>query len=80
MNAEQKEITEEEYEDYVTEVYGDIDVCGYSYPAGQVLREIDPTAFRCGIADMPEVWICGECGEEYETEDEANECCQDSEE
>jgi len=42
---------EQDYEDYLNEAYGDIDVCGMSYPAGQVLREIDPTAFDVGFAD-----------------------------
>jgi len=27
------------------------------------------------LDDMPGVWVCGECGTEYETEDEAEECC-----
>ena len=81
MNAEQKEITEDEYEDLLNEE--SVNILGCEYSVGTVLKEVDPVRFGCNYCDyssenMP--WICGECGEEYETEDEANECCQDSEE
>ena len=42
---------EEEYENMLDECYGEIDVCGYSYSASYALRELDPTAYRCGMAD-----------------------------
>lgn len=32
-------------------VYGDVDVCGYSYSAADLLKEKDPTAYRCGFLD-----------------------------
>ena len=79
MNAKEKEITEEEYEETLDDIYGDIDICGYKYPAGRALREIDPVAFRCGLADEPIKWLCGDCEKEHDTEEEAAECCKEEE-
>ena len=72
-----KEIDEKEYEDKLNEIYGDVDICGFKYPAGRALREIDPVAFRCGLAEEPEVWVCDGCDTEHETEEEATECCKE---
>ena len=45
------------YEEYLTEIYGTVSVCGMEYDAGRALRELDPTAFRCGMSE----YEC-ECG------------------
>ena len=42
---------EDIYEEMLDECYGEIDVCGYSYSASYALRELDPVAYRCGMAD-----------------------------
>lgn len=42
-----------EYKDFLNDVYGEVYVCGYTYEAGSVLADVDPIAFRCGMAD----WI-----------------------
>jgi len=42
---------EEQYRDMLDDVYGEIDICGYKYPAGKALADIDPTAFRGGLLD-----------------------------
>jgi hypothetical protein len=39
------------YQDMLDDVYGDINICGYEYPASAVLRDVDPTAYRCGYVD-----------------------------
>lgn len=41
-------LADEEYADHLDECYGDVEVCGYSYGAGRLLKEVDPVAFRCG--------------------------------
>lgn len=41
----------DEYCEMLTEAYGMVRVCGYEYEAGAVVREMDPTAFRCGMLD-----------------------------
>lgn len=44
-------LTNDEYVDYLNEIYGDVDVCGNSYGAGSLLEDADPVAFRCGKSD-----------------------------
>jgi len=42
---------EEQYRDMLDDVYGEIDICGYKYPASRALADIDPIAFREGFHD-----------------------------
>ena len=49
--------TDKWFLDRLNEVYGEIDVCGYKHHAGNLLKEIDPTAFRCGMNDC----LDGDC-------------------
>lgn len=42
---------ERNYADYLNELYGTVEVCGYEYEAGDVLYELDPTAFAVGMSD-----------------------------
>ena len=72
--AEEYFMDEDEFATYLDERYGDIDVCGYKYFAGHALRELDPTAFDCMQADT-ERWICFECGNLFDDEDDADNCC-----
>ena len=43
---------EVEFKEYLNDMYGDINICGMSYPAGDTLEEIDPTAFDVMYADF----------------------------
>lgn len=45
--------SEDDYEAYINEVCEEVEVCGYTYEAGYALKNLDPTAFRCGMVD----WI-----------------------
>lgn len=77
MNAEQKELTEEEYEEMLNDIYGDVNICGGTYTSGHALKMLDPTAFRVGLSDWEtELWFCSECDKEYNDEEEAEECCK----
>lgn len=42
---------EERYEETLRELYGDVNVCGMEMDAVRVLKEMDPTAYRCGVND-----------------------------
>ena len=44
-------ITDEEYADVLDELYGDVEVAGYTFNTNRVLQELDPIAFRCGKSD-----------------------------
>ena len=43
--------TESEFLDMLNESYGDVDICGFSFGAGDALERLDPTAFRCAYVD-----------------------------
>lgn len=77
------EMSDDEYQEFLTEIYGQVDVCGYKYNAGYVLKELDPTAFRCGKSDeesmRDDTFECGVCGTVFNDEDEAEECCKPEE-
>lgn len=45
------ESTEDEYDSYLDGCYGDLDVCGSTFSASYALKNLDPTAYRCGKSD-----------------------------
>ena len=68
--------TDDEFEDYLNEIYGEVTIAGIKIDAGRILREMDPIAFDCAKNERDEfVWECEDCGEVYDTEEEAEECC-----
>lgn len=50
-------MTDTEFQDFLTETYGSITIGGITFDAGEILKNMDPTAFRVFMADM-------ECEEE----------------
>lgn len=83
MNATQKEITDEEYEDYLNDIYGEVKICGMTFDSGRALKKLDEIAFNCGKNDYEsenEIWICEECNKEYNNEEDAENCCKESNE
>lgn len=40
-------IPDSDHEEYLTEVYGYVSVCGQEFGAGSLLVDADPVAFRC---------------------------------
>lgn len=49
----QTTMTQEEraYADYLNDLYGDVFIGNYSYMSGDALFQLDPIAFRVGMAD-----------------------------
>lgn len=41
----------ERYDDLLDEVYGDVCIGAWTYPASRTLRDVDPIAYRCGYND-----------------------------
>jgi len=69
-----REISDEEYEQVLNEVYGVVKLGHFEWDAGYLIREMDPTAFRCGKADYedtlePEKVACDMCGDDFEEEE-----------
>ena len=88
MKAYKKEFepSDDEYARYLTEIYGEVSICGQMFSAGWALQQLDETAFRIGkgeweglVTHSQTVWVCDNCGEEYEEKEDANECCSECE-
>ncbi len=45
------EISDEEYEELIDEISGEVQIGSLTYSAGRVLREVDPIAFRVGKSE-----------------------------
>jgi hypothetical protein len=59
---------EDRYNDFLDEVFGDSMIGGYAYHTSRALKEVDPTAYRCGFND----WLDSElqCGILFEKNNE----------
>ena len=53
MEAYEISRSDDDYREYLDEVYGTVEIAGGTYSAGSTLELVDPTAFRCGLND----WI-----------------------
>lgn len=42
---------EDLYEETLNEVYDDVEIGNLSFSAGDIVRNLDPVAFRCGVSD-----------------------------
>ena len=76
MNAREKEFGDSEIDDLIDEMYPAVRICGIEFLTSDILRELDPIAYSM-FMDSYEVWECGECGAEYDSEAEAEECCKE---
>lgn len=65
---EEEHNTEESYEELIDELENDVEICGMKYSPGRVLKEIDPIAFRCGMADESDRYY-EQFQDEHEIED-----------
>lgn len=74
------DLDEDEVIEQLDGIYGEVEICGMKYSSGEALKELDPIAFHQAKLDLENnldhKWECGECGEQYDTEDEAEECCK----
>ena len=65
------------YDEFLDECYPEVCVAGLKYTTSRVLKEIDPTAYRCGKCDFIDsqcvdgIWV--EIGDEYYDSDEVEE-------
>jgi hypothetical protein len=74
---EEEEYTHEDYDNMLDEE-GVVVVGGLNFSPSDIIKNLDPIAYRCGFNDFQKyktVYICDDCGLEYDDEDEAKECC-----
>lgn len=43
---------DEHYDEWLDEIYGDVEICGLTYSSSYALKEIDPIAYRVGVSDF----------------------------
>jgi hypothetical protein len=43
--------TSEQYDEWLNEVYGEIEICGFKYYASYAFKEVDPIAYGCGYGE-----------------------------
>ena len=44
-------LAEDLFDEMLNEVYGTVKIGSYEYDTARALKEVDPTAYRCGCAD-----------------------------
>ena len=81
MNPYQNEYDDSEYEEELDSMYGSVEICGHDYSAGYALRQIDEDLFDSMRQEYEDEgsWFCNECGEGYDSYDDAEECCAEDE-
>lgn len=80
IEVEVEKYTEDDYEEVLRDLYGDVLVCGMTMDAAWVLKECDPIAFRCDFADYQEYetkYECPICREQFDDEFDAKWHCQE---
>jgi hypothetical protein len=60
----------EMYEEMLDDCEGPVELCGMTYSASHVLREVDPVAYRCGFNDYVDSLTDDDIFVEGLTEDE----------
>lgn len=48
---ERFEFSEQEFEDYLDDIYEPVSICGMTKYQGAILRECDPIAFSCSLSE-----------------------------
>lgn len=57
------EVSEEDYDNFLDDIHGDVSICGYDYSASEALKSIDPVAYRCGKNDYEANFDLDDCQE-----------------
>ena len=50
-----REYAEDNFDNFIDEMYGEIEICGLSYYASNALKRVDEVAYRCGICDYEDM-------------------------
>ena len=62
--------TDDEYDEMLDEIYGDVEICGASYSSSQALKELDPVAYRCAKNDYESDYDLDNCEDYSDLKDE----------
>lgn len=61
--------TEELYANMLDDCYGEVEIAGMTFQTSRALKELDPTAFRCGMVDYIDSLNLVEIGGDYYEQD-----------
>ena len=56
--------SDDEYDEMLHDVYGDVEICGMTYSSSRALKLLDPVAYRCTKNDFESDYDLDNC-EEY---------------
>ena len=62
--------SDDEYDEMLDDVYGDVEICGMNYSSSQALKELDPVAYNCGKGDYEANYDLDNCEEYSDLKDE----------
>ena len=62
--------TDDEYEQMLDDVYGDVEICGMIYSSSRALKLLDPVAYRCAKNDFESDYDLDNCEEYKDLKDE----------
>ena len=63
-------LTDAEYDEVLDESYDEVNICGMTYTASQVLKNCDPVAYRCAKSDYEGNFDLDDCVEYTDMVDE----------
>ena len=62
--------TDDEYDQWLDDVYGDVEICGMMYSSNRALKLLDPVAYRCAKNDFESNYDLNNCEEYSDLKDE----------
>ena len=62
--------TESEYDYFLDQNYGEVNICGLTYSASSALKNLDPIAYSCSKSDYESNFDLENCAEYTEKRDE----------
>ena len=62
--------SDDEYDEMLDEIYGDVEICGMIYSSSRALKLLDPVAYRCAKNDFESYYDLDNCEEYSDLKDE----------
>ena len=62
--------SDDEYDEMLDEIYGDVEICGMIYSSSRALKLLDPVAYRCAKNDFESDYDLDNCEEYSDLKDE----------
>lgn len=73
------ECSDDDFDDFLDQIYSEINIGEFTFYPSQVLKECDPTAYRCGKADYESDYDLDDCEEYAELKEDLESLMEDLE-